>query len=391
MSRVRRLAGLAAPAVVLVVLSGCGAVTDYFAGGTDNLEPPTPLEEFEPALQIERIWERSVGDGADDAYLKLTPASDGDNIYVAEREGRVRAFAAADGEPQWQTGTKAFIAGGPGIGSKHALVGTSNGEVIALARADGSIAWRSRVTSEVLSPPVEDAGVVVARTIDGKLFGLAVDTGERLWVYDRNVPVLTLRGTSTPALSQGAVVAGFDSGRLVALDIRNGQQIWETTVASPSGRSELERMVDIDADPVIADGVIYVATFQGRVSAHDLYSGEVIWRRDMSSHAGLSVDSRHLYVTDTDSLVWALERSGSASLWRQDKLRARALSAPAVSGNHVVVGDLEGYVHWLAREDGALAARTRVSGGAIVAQPLVIGDTVYVYSSGGRLAAFAPR
>ena len=371
--------------------AGCSAVTDYFAGGTENLAPPTPLEEFEPVVEVRRLWERSVGDGADDAYLELNPATDGERLFAAERAGVVRAYAADTGKELWDSDTEAWISGGPGIGQRHALVGTSDGEVIALALEDGAIAWRSRVTSEVLSPPVEDAGVVVVRTIDGKLFGLAADSGERLWVYDRVVPVLTLRGTSTPALAQGAVVAGFDSGRMVALDLRNGQQIWETAIASPRGRSELERMVDIDADPVIANGTIYAATFQGRVSALDLYSGDVLWRRDMSSYAGLAVGSRHVYVTDAESQVWALERSGSASVWRQDKLRARAVTAPAVVGRHVVVGDFEGYVHWLDLEDGSFVARTRVGGGAIVAQPLVIDDVVYVYSSGGRLAALAAR
>jgi len=384
-------AGWVIGAALVVALGGCSAISDYVKGGTENLDPPTPLEDFQPSTNIQVLWKRSVGSGADDAYLKLTPATDGESIFAAERAGTVRAFVATSGAPLWQTDTEAWVAGGPGVGSKHVLVGTSDGEVIALDRANGAIAWRVRVSSEVLSPPVEDADVVVARTTDGKLFGLAVGDGKQLWVYDRTVPVLTLRGTSTPALSSGAVIAGFDSGRMVALDIRNGQQIWEAAVASPSGRSELERMVDIDADPVIADGVIYVASFQGRVSALDLYSGNVLWRRDMSSYAGIAVDGRHLYVSDAEGQVWALERSGSASLWRQDKLRARAISAPAVVDRYVVVGDLEGYVHWLDRDDGAFGARVQVDGGAIVARPLVVGENIYVYSSRGTLTALAPR
>ena len=377
--------------MLLLTLGGCSTVADYFQGGTENIAPPTPLEDLENSLPVQTLWKRSVGSGADDAYLKLSPVTDGENLYVAEREGTVSALAAASGDRRWETDTEVLIAGGPGVGAAHVYVGSSNGEVIALGREDGSAAWTTRVSSEVLSPPVEQAGVVVVRTVDGKLTGLDAVSGERLWVYDRSVPVLTLRGTSTPAMASGAVIAGFDSGRLVALDLKNGQQLWETAVASPTGRSELERMVDIDADPVIADDIIYAATFQGRVSALDLYTGNVVWRRDMSSHAGLAVDAKNVYVSDTDSQVWSLERSGSASLWRQDKLRARAISAPAVVDRYIVVGDLEGYVHWLNRDDGGFAARTQVDGGAIVAQPLVVGDTAYVYSSGGTLTALALR
>ncbi len=387
MSRATRLVLATLALGSVLTLGGCASVADYFQGGTENVEPPTPLESLTSDIKVQTLWKRRVGSGTEDVYLKLTPATDGENIYAAEREGLVSAFAASNGEPRWETSTEVLVSGGPGVGAAHVYVASSNGEVIALDRADGTPAWRARVSSEVLSPPVEDAGIVVVRTVDGKLFGLAADSGEQLWVYDRSVPVLTLRGTSTPAVSNGAVIAGFDSGRMVALDIRNGQQFWETAVASPAGRSELERMVDIDADPVIADKVIYAATFQGRISALDLFTGNVLWRRDMSSQAGLAVDSRNVYVTDAASQVWALERSGSASLWRQDKLRARALTAPTPIGRYVAVGDLEGFVHFLDRDDGGISARTQVEGGAIVAQPLAIGDTLYVYSAGGTLTA----
>ena len=372
-------------------LTGCGTVADYFQGGTDNIEPPAELVGFTPAIDLQVVWKRRIGSGADDAYLKLNPATDGESIYVADRNGSVRAFDATTGAPGWSQDTDAPVSGGPGVGATVVAVGTSDGQVIALDRRSGQIRWRARVTSEVLSAPAEGSGVVVARTIDGKLFGLDAVTGKRLWVYDRTVPVLTLRGTSAPVIHDDVVVAGFDSGRMVGVALADGQQLWESAVAAPSGRSELERMVDIDADPVVVDDVIYAATFQGRVSALALYSGNVLWQRDMSSHAGLAVDGGEVFVTDDNSHVWALERSSSASLWRQSELQARAVSAPAVFREFVVVGDLEGYVHWLRREDGSFAARVRVDGGAIVAVPLALAGAVYVYSSGGTLTALAVR
>jgi outer membrane protein assembly factor BamB len=259
--------------------------------------------------------------------------------------------------------------------------------VIALGEDDGEIKWRARVSSEVLSSPGSRGGVSVARTIDGKLFGLSADDGTRLWVYDRTTPVLTLRGTSSPALAEGAAIAGFDNGQVVAIALSNGQPLWEARVAVPRGRTELERMVDIDADPVIEDKAVYAVTYQGQVAALELFSGEVIWRRDMSSHAGLGVGPENIYVTDDASHVWALNRANSASMWRQAKLEARHVSPPAVFGQFVVVGDLEGYVHWLRREDGQFVARVRIDSDSIVAAPVATSFAVYVYGSGGELAA----
>ena len=208
-----------------------------------------------------------------------------------------------------------------------------------------------------------------------------------MWVYDRTAPVLTLRGTSSPALAEGAAIAGFDNGQVVAIALGNGQPLWETRVAVPRGRSELERMVDIDADPIIVDNAVYAVTYQGQIAALELFSGQVIWRRDMSSHAGLGVGPDNVYVTDDTSHVWALDRANSASLWRQSKLEARRVSPPAVFGDFVVVGDLEGYVHWLRKDDGQFVARVRVDSSGIVAAPVATPFAVYVYGSGGELAA----
>ena len=267
------------------------------------------------------------------------------------------------------------------------MVGTLDGEVLAIDADSGELAWRQRVSSEVLAAPAVASGVVVVRTQDGKLVGLAATDGTRLWVYDRAVPALSLRGTSSPVTSAGAVIAGLDNGLLVALALKDGALLWESRIATPRGRSELERLVDIDGDPVVADGVIYVVTYQGRVAAVERAGGRVQWRRDMSSYVGLDVATRSLFITDDESLVWSIDRDNSASVWRQDKLARRALTPPTEFGPHVAVGDFEGYVHLLDRDDGRLAGRVRVDGDGLASAPVVAGDLLLVYGRGGTLTA----
>lgn len=370
----------------LSLASGCAALGNLF-DNPDNTAEPAELVDFEPTIKVRTVWQRSVGSGAGNLFLKLRPAIDGERVYAATRGGRVRAFDARTGESVWDTETDSPLSGGPGVGDGLVLLGTSDGEVVALGEDDGEIKWRARVSSEVLSSPGSQGGVSVARTIDGKLFGLSADDGTRLWVYDRTTPVLTLRGTSSPALAEGAAITGFDNGQVVAIALSNGQPLWEARVAVPRGRTELERMVDIDADPVIEDKAVYAVAYQGQVAALELLSGEVIWRRDMSSHAGLGVGPENVYVTDDASHIWALNRANSASMWRQAKLEARHVSPPAVFGQFVVVGDFDGYVHWLRREDGQFVARVRIDSDSIVAAPVATSFAVYVYGSGGELAA----
>lgn len=376
-----------AAAIGLLGLAGCSTVGDMLSSGSSNLEPPQELTEFTPTVGIATVWNRNVGASAGRRYLRLRPAVAGSHVFAAERDGDVSAYAIDDGEQLWETGTELSIGGGPGVGEGLVLVGSIDGVVAALDAETGAPRWRRQVSSEVLAAPVAAHGVVVVRTQDGKLTGLAATDGTPLWVYDRSVPALSLRGTSAPVLAGDAVVAGFDSGLLVSLALKDGQLLWESRIAAPSGRSELERLVDIDADPVVAQDIIYVVTFQGRVAAVDRHSGNVLWRRDMSSHAGMGVDRRHLFITDDESFVWAVDRDNSASVWRQDKLARRALTPPTPFGKHVAVGDFEGYVHLLDLEDGRLAARVKVDGDGIAAAPVVAGDLLLVYGRGGTLTA----
>jgi outer membrane protein assembly factor BamB len=370
-----------------VLLSACGAMNP-FATSDSNVVPPEPLTEITPSAEIVTVWNRNVGASAGRRYLRLRPAVEGNTVFAAEPDGDVTAIDLKTGDELWQSDTDSTISGGPGVGDGMVVVGTNNGDVIALKAETGELAWRQRVSSEVLAAPAIGAGVVVVRTQDGKIVGLAINDGTRLWVYDRAVPALSLRGTSAPVIANdNTVLAGFDSGLLVALAIADGQLLWESRIATPSGRSELERLVDIDADPVVAGDIAFVVTFQGRVAAVQITDGNVEWRRDMSSHAGLGLATDALLITDAESLVWAIDRDTSASIWRQDKLARRSLTPPTQFGDHVVVGDFEGYVHFLDQSDGRIAARLQIDSDGLIASPVVADDLLLFYGRGGTLTA----
>jgi outer membrane protein assembly factor BamB len=378
---------LAAILVLVVLLSGCSSMSG-FLGGEDNAEPPAELQDLDDPVALKRLWSTSVGVGYDSQFVRLVPAATADRILAADRRGRVVAYDAESGKRLWETRTDAPVSAGPGVGDGLVLLGTSDARVLALELEDGAILWEAAVSSEVLSVPQIDRGVVVVQSVDGNVAGLDAIDGGQLWIYDRDVPVLTLRGTSTPAVGFGAVIAGFASGKLAALTIEEGFVAWETSVAVPRGRSEIERMVDIDGDPIIMGSAVYVASYQGRVAVVDAQNGNLGWTRDMSSHAGIGVDFAQVYVTDQDSSVWALTRESGGTVWKQDQLANRSLTPPAPFENYIAVGDFEGYVHLLSRYDGHLAGRVRVDGKGVSSRPLVVGDTLYVYGNGGTLAAY---
>ncbi len=374
-----------------LLLSACSSVKKIgqsFAGGEDNSEKPTELSEITQRLKVIEIWSENVGKGNDKKYLKLAPRVEEDAVYIADNRGDLSALSASNGKTIWQIDTDQPISGGPGAGHSLVLVGTQEGEVLAFNEKTGEQLWTARVSSEILSAPQIAEDIVVTRTIDGKIFGINAKTGKRLWIYDRSVPSLTLRGTSTPIIDSGLVFAGFDGGKLAALELGTGKLYWETRIAQGSGRSELERMVDIDAEPIIDAGTIYVATFQGNIAAVEMETGRIQWARDISSHAGLGLNDDHIFVTDENSHVWALDRFSGASIWRQEKLRARAATAPVSIGNFVVVGDLEGYLHWMDSSTGDFIARTQINKSKIIAPPIVVQQTLYAYSSDGTLSAF---
>jgi outer membrane protein assembly factor BamB len=384
--------------LLLLLLSGCSlfdamgegisGITDYFLGGTDNTEPPTPLLEYEPEVNLDILWKESVGVGTNQQLLRLVPAVGVDKIYAADNEGLVQARQLSDGDLLWETDTELEFAGGPGLGAGILVLGTSNAEVVALNQENGDIIWKAAVSSEVLSVPTIFRGVVIVRTTDGSVVALNEKTGEVVWSYVRSVPALSIRGTSSPIVVEDNVITGEDNGKLMALRLSDGKFVWETSIAVPQGRSEIERLVDLDVDPIERNGVIYVASYHGGVGAVSELAGDVLWRKeDISSGSGLSSDGTYLYLTNSESHVMQLDRRTGTPLWKQQDLQYRNLTSPSVYRNYVVVGDLEGYVHWLSSVDGRQLARIQITKNPINTTPLIANDIVYIYASDGTLAA----
>lgn len=385
-------------AFLLTLLPGCTIVqsisdsaSDVVAGlmgGVDNSEPPNELVEYEPELDIEILWKEQIGIGYGEQRVKLLPIIVDDIIFAADRQGLVEARNINTGDLIWEQETELALSGGIGRSHDTVIIGSSDGEVISLDRSTGEVKWVARVSSEVLAKPVVGYGHVIVRTVDGKISALDEDNGESVWSFERNVPALSIRGNGVPVVVSDSVIAGYANGKLIALEIKNGKNIWETSVAIPRGRSEMERLVDLDTDPIEVDDVLYLASYQGGVSAVLAVDGDVLWNnKDVSSYSGLSNDWRYLYLSDSVSDVWQLDQRSGGSLWKQTELHQRRLTAPVVYQDYVVVGDFEGYVHWLADDDGRQLGRTQVSDSAILAKPIIENDIIYIYASDGTLAA----
>ena len=380
-----------------LALNGCegtlNKVTDSLDGVTglfgdnDNSEPPAPLPEITSEIQIKTLWQTDVGDGYEQ-HVRLVPAVYDDKVFAADRNGLVEAHNAQTGELLWEVETELSLSAGPDVQYGQVALGTSDAEVVALDADDGESLWTVSVSSEVLALPRAAQGIVVIRTIDGRIIGLDERSGAKIWSYERGVPTLTLRGTGAPVIAGDRVIAGYASGKLVALRLQDGKVEWEANIALPQGRSELDRLVDIDTDPIVIDDVIYLSSFQAGLFAVSIDDGEVLWqRRNLSSFAGMNADWRYLYVTDVNSDVWAVDQRSSSALWKQDQLHNRRLTAPAIFKEFVVVGDFEGYLHWLSQDDGRLLGRIRIGSDPIEAAPVVVDDVLYVYGKGGVLAA----
>ncbi len=322
--------------------------------------PPVGLVELENQLDIKRLWQRKVGYGASDKFLKFTPLIEDQTGYSLDHEGLVLAWNLADGKLLWQHRFHTSAASALVLDKEHLYFGTSRGEVFALNKLTGEQVWKQQLTSEILSPPVSYDGKVIVRSVDGRIHALKASTGDKAWAHDRSMPVLSLRGTSTPVVANGIVISGADNGKLTALALDNGNVLWETTIAVPRGRNEIERLIDIDARSVVLDDVVYTVAYQGRLAAVKIDSGRTLWVRDISSYAGMVVDSNKIYISDADGLLWALDRFNGATIWKQDNLLRRGLSKPAFQGRYLVVGDFNGYLHWMTRNEGQLMGRTQL-------------------------------
>ncbi|MGY6277310.1 outer membrane protein assembly factor BamB [Methylomonas sp. MgM2] len=388
--------------ICLPLLSGCTALdaardlmsglSESIFGDEDSADPPAQLTEYQAEVEIDTIWSKSVGDGADKQFLKLIPAVQTDRVYAADRYGILQARNTADGDLIWEQDNDLAYSAGPGLGRDVLVMGCTSGEVVAYDLATGEQKWLSNVPSEVQAVPVIAKGIVIIRTTDGKVIALREADGSRIWLSENSVPALSIRGAGSPLVTDNAVVIGEANGKMQALQLSDGKNLWESTIAIPTGRSEVERLVDLDVDPIQSRGALFISSFTGGTSSISEVDGDVIWRNpEISSYAGISADYRYLYVTDVHSEVSQLDQRNGASLWKQKDLHNRQLTAAMVYNNYVVVGDFEGYVHWLSVIDGRQLGRTQVSSSPIVANPVIVDGTVYIYAKDGTLAALRAR
>jgi outer membrane protein assembly factor BamB len=367
----------------LLIFAGCSKDKD--------VEPPAKLVNFPAKLPVKELWGDKVGGGKKQVKLRLGlgPAVDNNLVFAASDKGELVAVNLDSGHQVWVKKFKRMqFSAGPGAALGKVVVGSSKGWVIALEGASGRELWRTRVNSELLSAPAIGEKVVVMRSVDGRLHGFDADSGKELWSVEQQVPRLSLRGTAVPVIAKDIVVSGFDNGKVMAVSLGTGDTVWDTALATPHGRTELDRLVDVDSSVSIVGDNVFATGYQGRTAMLALDSGQIWWAHDMSSYRGLAVDQENLFVTQSDGIVVALRQRDGSEIWRNDKLKRRGLSAPAVTSTAIAVADYQGYLHWLDKTTGALVARQRVAKFRVSSPPVAVQDTVVVITDSGKLAAY---
>ncbi len=376
-------------AISIVCLFGTGC--SIFGEEKDMEAEPLELQAIDETLDVRQLWSESVGAGTESLRVALNPSGDGNRVYAASYDGNVGAFNPENGQRIWVTELDLTLSAGPGIGDGLVVVAGYDGDLIALNARDGQELWRTRIGAESLAKPAIDDDRVIVYTIDGRLRVYSAFDGRQLWVLEQSVPALTQRGSAAPMVVGNTIITGFDNGRLLAVDLDDGILEWEAVLTPPSGRSDLERLADIDGSLAVVGQDIYAAGFNGRLASLAVESGQVLWARDISSPTGVSVDWNNIYTVGDGGEVIAVLRRNGDDVWRQESLLRREPTPPVPFSTAVVVGDFEGYVHFFNNFDGRPVARERVGGSMISGPPLVMGDKLFVQSENGTLAAFAVR
>lgn len=395
---------------ISVTLSGCSTVSDWFADEEElEIRRLKPIDaKFTPSVK----WDRDIGDGVDHYFSRLRPVYAYENLYAADRHGSVvamnpengdvlweRDFAVFEGDGWWdsiarlwRSGASARI-GGISVADRLLFVGTENGVVMALDYETGETKWEASVPGEVLAAPSADEGILVVNTGAGTLFGFDTRTGEQLWRHEGDTPPLTLRGISGPVAANGGALIGTPTGKLQVNLLESGILAWETVIATPTGATELERIVDLDTTPVLFGGTIYTVSYNGTLAAVELRSGRIIWKREYGSYRNLSIEGNSIFVIDNNSNIYALDRRNGVELWSQGSLKSRSVTAATPVGEHIVVGDNWGFVHWIEQETGQIVARVDVGGDdeddAIYDAPLNVDGVVVTMTRNGVVAAIS--
>lgn len=375
-----RAAGVVAVFAAMLAISGCDKDKD--------VDPPKQLTRILEKRDVKQLWDADLGGKSERLRLALRPAAVDGVVYAAAHDGEVIALAAQTGKRKWRVKTKLGLSAGPEVASGVVVLGSSDGDVIALDAATGAQRWKVSVNSEVLARPLIANDLAIIRTVDGHIEGLSLTDGAKRWAVDEQVPRLTLRGTAPPVLAGDKIIAGFDSGKVLAIDARNGEVLWDAIVNAPHGRTELERLSDIDSPAHVAGDDIFVVGFQGRVAMLALDSGQIWWARDASSYRGFTVDDDTIYLTNSDSVVIAMKRADGTVLWEQGAMRRRGLTAPAIDGDSILVGDFEGFLHWLDKSTGEVVARQKTDGERISNAAVADDGRTFIETDSGNLLAF---
>ena len=378
-------------ALCIATLTGCSSSDD---------EEELVLLEIVNQFETDIIWQESIGDGVEHYFSRLTPAVHNDVVFVANREGEVEALSLENGDTLWQTDVRenpafwpwestesAKLSGGILQAYGKIFVGSEHGYLTALDRETGEIAWRKTMPGEVLSKPAAGDGLVFVNLGSGKLLAVHPDTGEERWRFEQEVPPLTLRGQSSPTVANGGVLLGLETGRLSVLISENGYSAWSAEIATPKGASEFERLVDVDTQALISGPYAYAIAYNGNLAAVDIRSGNVVWKREYSSYRDLSMDSQHIYVVDSDGVIYALDKSSGIERWSQPALRGWYLTGPTIAGNYIALGDQEGNLHWLNKETGELVSREDFDSSGFFVEPVVAGDKLILYTRDGEVSA----
>nr|WP_024965379.1 outer membrane protein assembly factor BamB [Pantoea sp. IMH] len=380
--------------ISVTLLSGCS----WFSGEEDVVKM-SPLPKVENQFTPEKVWSTSVGNGVGEFYSNLHPAWADNTVYAADRHGIVKALDAGDGSKKWEvdlaekTGffsknRSALLSGGVTADGGHVYLGSERAQVYALNSSDGSVAWQTKAAGEVLSRPVVSDGLVLVHTSNGILQGLDQNSGGVKWSVNLDVPALSLRGESAPATAFGAAIVGGDNGRVSAVILNQGQIIWQQRISQPTGATEIDRLADVDMTPIVDNGVVYALAYNGNLSALDLRSGQILWKREIGSVKDMVVDAGRIYLVDQDDRVIALSTEGGVTIWRQSDLLHRILTSPALYNGYLVVGDSEGYLHWINTTDGRFVAQQEVDSSGFQTEPVVASDKLLIQAKGGEVYAF---
>ena len=363
------------------------------SGGIDNSEPPAPLTTIRDPLPLVMNWKIETSSAVNSASYRLRPFHSRNRVYSIDTTGLIVCIDAIYGNVLYRHSTGLESIAGLGGNDELLLVTSRDGHIEAYRHTAERLEaqWKVRIDSEIRAVPVIDGEQVFVRSVDGKLRSLSAADGSQQWVVSQRVPALSLTGNSEPLAAGGLVFSGFDDGKLIAYERDSGEIRWETTISVPSGRTEVERLVDLDGRFVLRNGIIYIASFQGRLAAVQASSGDLLWSREFSSYQPIAIDDNALYLSADNSDLWSIDLRTGSAFWKQDVLHARKITAPSVIGEKVVVADLDGLLHWFNRADGRLVGRIRIGEARSYAQPLVAGNAVVTVDKYGQLSSVSLR